>query len=65
MIARHPDLGAKMPVSLLKELRNLAIETLAQVKLIYTSFLTTGTFFPLQVSPINSNGNYFGGIKAL
>ena len=65
MIARHPDLGAKMPVSLLKELRNLAIETLAQVKLIYTSFLTTGIFFPLQVSYINSNGNYFGGIKAL
>lgn len=65
MIARHPDLGAKMPVSLLKELRNLAIETLAQVKFIYTSFLTTGIFFPLQVSSINSNGNYFGGIKAL
>ena len=65
MIARHPDLGAKMPVSLLKELRNLAIETLAQVKFIYTSFLTIGIFFPLQVSSINSNGNYFRGIKAL
>lgn len=65
MIARDIDLGAKMPMSLLKELRNLAIETLAQVKPIYTSFLTTGTFFPLQVSSINSNGNYFGGIKAL
>lgn len=65
MIARDADLGAKMPVSLLKELRNLARETLAQVKLIYPSFLTTGTFFPLQVSSINSNGNYFGGIKLL
>lgn len=65
MIARDADLGAKMPVSLLKELRNLAIETLAQVKLIYTSVLTTGTFLPLQVSSINSSGNYFGGIKPL
>lgn len=54
MIAGHPDLGAKMPASLLKELRNLAIETLAQVKLICTSFLTTGTFFPSRFLPLTA-----------
>ena len=60
MIARHPDLGAKMPVSLLKELRNLAIETLAQVKLIYTSLLTTGTFFPSRFLPLTVMGTTLG-----